>query len=358
MKIKSQILQEMVAKAIKAVSNNKMIPLTSLIGVELQDNKLTLQTTDGNNILKVSQQVECLDNEIFYTIVNADTFSKLVGKTTSEYITLENNENYLDFRGNGNYKLEIALNSDGEIVKFPNYEINDTIQPIEVSVDKLKNVLGISKVAIAKTMEVPCLTGYYLGDKVLTTNGEMICYIEKNILNKPILLLDTTAELLQLLTTPTMLLFIDGNKLVFRTDNIVIYCRELEGKDLYPIAPIENLVKTNYEASINVNKQDFLNVLDRMSLFITDYDKNGVYLKFIDAGLEVRSQKSNAVEILEVKSDTPIMQFECLADVEMLKSQIQALSNDIVVLYYGLPTSIEIKENDVTIILSLIEKVN
>lgn len=358
MKIKTNILQEMVAKAIKAVSNNKMIPLTSLIGIELQNNKLTLQTTDGNNFLKVSQQVECLANEVFYSIVNADTFSKLVGKTTSEYITLENNENYLDFKGNGNYKLEIALNSDGEIVKFPNYEIKDIIQPIEISVDKLKNILSISKVALAKTMETPCLTGYYLGDKVLTTDTRMICYIEENILDKPILLLDTTAELLQLLTTPTMLLFIDDNKLVFKTDNIVIYCKELEGKDLYPIAPIENLVKTSYETSISVNKQDFLNVLDRMSLFITDYDKNGVYLKFTDAGLEVRSQKSNAVEVLEIKSDTAIMQFECLADVEMLKSHIQALSNDVVVLYYGQATSIEIKENDVIMILSLIEKVN
>lgn len=358
MKIKTSILQEMVAKAIKAVSNNKMIPLTSLIGVELQDGKLTLQTTDGNNILKVSQQVEFLYNEIFYTIVNADTFSKLVGKTTSEYITLENNENYLDFRGNGNYKLELALNSDGEIVKFPDYEIDTTIQPIEVSVDKLKNVLSISKVAIAKTMEVPCLTGYYLGDKVLTTNREMVCYIEENILNKPILLLDTTAELLQLLTTPTMLLFIDDNKLVFKTENIVIYCRELEGKDLYPIVPIETLVKANYETSISVNKQDFLNVLDRMSLFVTDYDKNGVYLKFTKDGLEVRSQKSNAIELLDIKSDKPILEFECLADVEMLKSQIQTLASDIVSLYYGQSSSIEIKEGNIIMILSLIEKVN
>lgn len=356
MKIKTNILQEMVAKAIKAVSNNKMIPLTGLMGIELDNNKLTLQTTDGNNVLKVCQPVESLDTQNFYTIVNADTFSKLVSKTTSEYITLENNENYLDFKGNGNYKLEIALNSDGEIVKFPNYELSETNQFIEISVDKLKNVLGISKVAVAKTMEVPCLTGYYVSGKVLTTNREMICYIEDSILDTSILLSDTTAELIQLLTSD-ITLFIDDNKLLFKTDNISIYCRELEGKDLYPITPIENLVKTNYNTSIDVNKQDFLNVLDRMSLFVTDYDKNGVYLKFTKDGLEVRSQKSNAVELLDIKSDKPILEFECLVDVEMLKSQIQALASDTVSLYYGQPSSIEIKEGNVIMILSLIEKV-
>ena len=356
MKIKTSILQEMVAKAIKAVSNNKMIPLTSLIGIELNNNELILQTTDGNNVLTISQQVECLENEVFYSIVNADTFSKLVGKTTSEYIILENSENYLEFKGNGKYKLEIALNSDGEIVKFSNNELFETNQSIQISTEKLKNVLLTSKVAVAKTMEVPCLTGYYVAGKVLTTNREMICYIEDSILNTPILLSDTTAELIQLLTSD-IILFINNNKLLFKTDNISIYCRELEGKDLYPITPIENLVKTNYNTSIDINKQDFLNVLDRMSLFVTDYDKNGVYLKFTRDGLEVRSQKSNAVELLDIKSAESILEFECLVDVEMLKSQIQALASDTVSLYYGQPSSIEIKEGNVIMILSLIEKV-
>ena len=357
MKIKTNMLQEMVAKAIKAVSNNKMIPLTGLMGIELGNNKLTLQTTDGNNVLKVCQPVESLDTQNFYTIVNADTFSKLVSKTTSEYITLENNENFLEFKGNGNYKLEIALNSDGEIVKFPNYEIKDELAKI-ISTEKLKNTLTTAKVCSAQTMEVPCLTGYYIGDKVLSTNRDMVCYIDEKLIDTPILISSDTALLIQLISKSEIKLIINNNILSFITDDIVINCRELEGKDIYPLIPLENLVKLNYDMFVNVNKNELLNVLDRMSLFVTDYDKNGVYLKFTKDGLEVRSQKSNAIELLDIKSDKPILEFECLADVEMLKSQIQTLASDIVSLYYGQSSSIEIKEGNIIMILSLIERVS
>ena len=91
MKIKTNLLQEIVAKSIKGASMNKMIPITSLMGIELKNNILTLMTTDGSNHLRVSEKIENDDinvTEDFYTIINADTFSKLVGKTTKEFIEI------------------------------------------------------------------------------------------------------------------------------------------------------------------------------------------------------------------------------------------------------------------------------
>jgi hypothetical protein len=61
MKIKTEILQKMVSKSIQGASFNKMIPLTSLIGIEVQkdlmtySSKLILTTTDGSNQFKVNQ---------------------------------------------------------------------------------------------------------------------------------------------------------------------------------------------------------------------------------------------------------------------------------------------------------------
>jgi DNA polymerase III sliding clamp (beta) subunit (PCNA family) len=97
MRIKTEILQKMVSKAIQGSSNNKMIPLTSLIGIEFKEDilggkgSLILTTTDGSNQFKVNHTVEGTGE--FYTIVNAETFSKLVGKTTKEFIELENKKN-------------------------------------------------------------------------------------------------------------------------------------------------------------------------------------------------------------------------------------------------------------------------
>lgn len=354
MKINTKLLQDMVSKAIKGAGNNKLIPITSLIGIEVLEDKITLKTTDGSNHLYI---VEKLDGEFhnFYSIVNADMFAKLVSKTTSEFIELINNDAFLEFKGNGTYKLEIPVNADGEIIKFPQFNVREDIVPQQISITSLKNILTSAKVSVAKTMEVPCLTGYYISDKVVSTNREMICLIEDTISNEPILVSSPMAELLQLFEGADLAFVKDENKLMFETENVVLFGKELEGKDIYPVAAVENLAKSNYDNLIVVNKQDLLNVLDRMALFVTDYDKNGVFLKFTSDGLEIRSQKSNAVELLAIKSETPIFEFSCLADIEMLKSQVGAVIGDIVNIYYGQSTSLKIKEGNTTMVLSLMQ---
>ena len=117
----------------------------------------------------------------------------------------------------------------------------------------------------------------------------------------------------------------------------------------------KRLLKNDSPVLLTTAEQDLLNVLDRMALFVTDYDKNGVFLKFTSDGFEIRSQKSNAVELLAIKSETPIFEFSCLADIEMLKSQVGAVIGDIVNIYYGQPTSLKIKEGNTTMVLSLMQ---
>ena len=358
MKISTKLLQDMLAKAIKGAGNNKMIPITSLIGIEVKNGKLTLKTTDGNNHLYVSEK---LDNETtqyddFYSIVNAEMFAKLVGKTTSEFIEIENKETCLEVAGNGKYKLEIPVNSDGEIITFPEFKVREDINPQQLPLNNLKNILATAKVAAAKTMEIPALTGYYIADKAISTNREMICLIEYKLVAEPVLLSSSTAELIQLFAGEEIAFVKDENKLMFSTDNIILYGKELEGKDIYPITPVENLAKSVYDNLAVVNKQDLLDVLDRMALFVTDYDKNGVFLHFKTTGLEIQSQKSNAIEYIEIKSENEIAEFSCLADIEMLQSQVAAITSDIVNIYYGQATSLKLKEGNTTMILSLMHK--
>ena len=45
--------QDMVARASKGASENKLLPITSMMAIELKDNVLTLTTTDTANYLKV-----------------------------------------------------------------------------------------------------------------------------------------------------------------------------------------------------------------------------------------------------------------------------------------------------------------
>ena len=354
MKIGTSLLQEMVSKAIKGAGMNKMIPITSLLGIEIKSGILTLMTTDGSNHLRISSKLEG-DSTDFYTIVNADTFAKLIGKTSKESIELTNEPNYLVVKGNGTYKLDVPVNEDGDIIRFPEPEAVASVYSKEIGCEKLKNIINSAKASAAKTMEIPCLTGYYLADKIVTTDRQMVCYIDDKLLEEPVLISSQTAELLQILDGENVTILKDNTKLAFKTASVEIYARELEGKDIYPVEPIENLAKLGYDSSIKVNKQDLLNILDRMALFVNDYDKNGVFLKFSVSGLEIRSQKSNAVESIATPETNARPEFECLADIEMLKSQVQTITADLVEIHYGQKTSIKLVEGNITLVMSLLD---
>ena len=360
MKIKTEVLQKMVAKAIQGSSNNRMIPISSLIGIELKDKTLILRTTDGSNQLKISQEIELIASDEkfdldFYTIVDTEIFSKLVGKTTKGEITLENKENYLLFTGNGDYKLDIAINEEGEMVRFPDVK-NIEKEAEEIDVKALKEALEISKSSVAKTMEVPCLTGYYIAtDKVISTDRQLVCDFKKELVKEPLLISSEMAELLKLIDEEKVNLLKEDNNLIFYTDTITISGKELEGKEIYPVQAIDNLTKLEYSNSITVNRQELLNVIDRMSLFVSDYDKNGVHLAFTKEALLVKSQKSNAQELLDAEC-TSEEEYNVLVDIEMFKNQLESLQEENVTIYFGQDKSIELKEKDIILVLSLLEK--
>lgn len=360
MKIQTKILQEMIAKAIKGASNNTMIPITSLIGVELKNNILTLMTTDGSNHLQISQDLE---NEIqdagqeFYTVVNAEIFSKLVAKTTTDVIYLTILENCLEFKGNGTYKLDIAVNEDGVVINFPrvdstNYEVVATLDS-----NTFRNYLNKCKDALAKTMEIPCLTGYYIGENIIATDRDIISAISESVLSKPLLINNNMGELIQLIDGQFDVYTLDNN-IAILSKTVKIYGKQLEGIEIYPVQALQQLLSTDYLCHTSVNKQELLNVLDRMSLFITEYDKNGVYLIFTNNVLQVVSQKSSAAEIITLNGTVmpeTLQEYRCLVDVDMLKSQVQTNSTDCVDIFFGQPTSIKIVDGNTTNIISLLD---
>ena len=49
------LFQEMVAKATKGAGMSNDLYITQLMSISLKDNRLTLETTDNNNYLYVSQ---------------------------------------------------------------------------------------------------------------------------------------------------------------------------------------------------------------------------------------------------------------------------------------------------------------
>lgn len=355
--IKSDKLQEMVSKAMKGSSQNKMIPLTQMIAIELKENVLTLITTDATNYLYIQEDKVAGDD--FYCVVQTDTFSKLIARMTCPEIILELKENALEVKGNGKYTIELPLDENGEMVKYPNpmNNINLSImKPEKVHLSTVKAILNTVKPALATTVEVPCYTGYYAGENIVATDTYKICSLGIKLADEKKLISADMMDLLDVMTSEEIEMYMfNDDVIVFKTPDCVVYGTAMEGIEDYQIDAISGLLEQDFESMCKLPKNHLLQLLDRLALFVGTYDKNGIYLTFTKDGMQVNSKASSGTEIIQYQDSKNFTDFTCCIDIEMFRTQVKALAGDIVELYYGQETSIKIVEGNVTQIIALLE---
>ena len=355
--IKTEKLKDMVSRAVKGVGNNKLIPLTSLMAIEVTNNRLTLITTDATNYLYVVDDKIVADD--FYAVVDANTFSKLVSKMTCENIVLEiNKEAILNVKGNGNYKIELPLDENGEAIKYPDPIVNlDLSNATESVINRttVQVILETIKPALAVTLENPCYTGYYVGDHVVATDTYKIASMNVKLFDTPRLVSPELFDLLSVMTEEKINVSMTDTDVVFSTPSCIVYGKFMEDIEDYAVDAITDLVNTEFESHCSVPKNAILQLLDRLSLFVGPYDKNAVHLTFTRDGLQVSSKAVNGVEIIDYVSSENFKDFTCAIDIQMLTQEIKAIQSDSITIYYGVDNSIKMVDGNITIVVALLE---
>jgi DNA polymerase III sliding clamp (beta) subunit (PCNA family) len=347
-------LQEMVRKAITCVSNNKLIPLTSLMNLKVSGNVFTITTTDATNYFYVSK-LDKVDCENFELSVIASLFSRLIQKTTSETVTLTLNENVLNIKGNGNYKMELPMDENGSIIKFPK-KVPDKLQEKgTIQLSTVKTILTANKASLATNMEVPSLTNYYCGNKVVTSDRYKICSTNISVFEDARLITPTLMEILGVFSKEEISVWGTDDCVVFETDLERVYAPITDGINDYPIAAITTLVEQEFTSSCTLNKDAVEAVLERLSLFVTPYDKKAIYLTLTKDGALFSSKKSSGSELVPFISSTNFSDYTCCIDIEMLKSQIATQEGDELNLYYGSPIAVKLVNKNITQIVALCE---
>ena len=360
MKLATVKLKDMVARAVKGSGNNKLIPITELIKIQVKDGVLTLCTTDGSNYLYIRETVS---GEDFYTVVSTEVFSKLISRTTSEYVDLELTDSALKVIGNGSYRIELPLDENGEPVRYPdplankaNMDSMDHSAIIKRST--VSDIVATLKTSLATTFEVPCYTGYYIdNDSVIATDTYKIGHMTTDGFSLGrVLLSPSVLDLLTIITDENINVRNNTNYYLFDSDNCSIYSPVMDGVDDYAVTAISDLIKTSFVSSCSVLKNDLLATLDRLTLFISPYDKNGIYLAFTADGLQITSKAASGIELIKYQKKGAVSEFTCMVDVEMLTQEVKAISSDTIIVEYGEPNAIKLSDGDkTTIIIALLE---
>lgn len=355
--VSTQKLKEMVARSIKGVGNNKLIPLTSLMCIEVDNGVLSLITTDATNYLYIVGDKASMED--FYAVVDANTFSKLVSRMTCENVTLEVKNNVLHVKGNGNYKIELPLDENGEAIKYPDPYSNlytagenfvGTINRTTVQV-----ILDTIKPALAVTLENPCYTGYYVHDKIVATDTFKIASMDVEMFDNACLISSELMDLLSVMTQEKINVEISGDDIIFISSDCIVCGKFMDGIEEYAIDAISGLVDTEIDSFCAIPKATLVQLLDRLSLFVGPYDKNAVYLTFTKSGLQVSSKAADGVEIIDYIESKNFTDFTCSIDIQMLMQEVKAIQSDRIELYYGDDNAIKMTDGNITIVVALLE---
>lgn len=354
LKIKTDIFKEMVSRAIKGASQNKLIPLTGMMAVQLKDDVLILTTTDASNYLYIRQDNVAGDD--FYAVVEVEQFSKLIGKMTCETITLEAEDGILNVKGNGDYKIELPLDEEGNTIQFP-----DPVAGLkkkkgkDINLVTIKTILNSVKPALASTMEIPVYTRYYMGKRVVATDTYKVSSMDVDVLKaSPLLMSAETMNLLDVMTCEKITFSQADDVLLFDTPDCVVYGHTMEGIDDYQIDAISELLEQEFDSSCKLDKSAFLGILDRIGLFVGQYDNKAILLTFTKTGIDISSKTSTGVETLPYIESEGFKPYTCYIDIDMLTTQLKANAGDTVCLQFGNDASLKIVDGDITQIIALL----
>ena len=355
LKIKTKALQEMVGKAITCASNNKLIPLTSLMNVKVRNNTLTLTTTNASCYFYVSynEKVDCEDFEVS---ILADIFTKLIQKTTSEFTTLSIDGGVLNVTGNGNYKIELPLDENGGVIKFPN-KLPAMEPPVDggIKLSTVNFILKYNKPSLAVSMELPSITCYYCGDKIVTSDRFKICTSDIKVFDNPQLITPQVMELLGVMSEETINYHMSETEMIFWDSNETVYTPITEGIDTFPLQAILGFVNGEFKSKCKVSRTAVSDVLDRLSLFVSPYDKKGIYLTFTKDGIMFSSKKSSGKELIPYVSNENFEDYTCCIDVEMLKTQVNTQEGEYLDISFGSPMAIRLVHENVTQVVALMQ---
>ena len=339
-------LQQALSKVAKGSTNNTFIPISSMLQIHCVNGStaVMLTTTDGNYTLSVvcNQSDDALKDSVF--TVDLNIFNKLINSFSSEYIMINEKDGKLLITGNGNYTIPLQTD-EGNDIKFPTIPVDGKTTGT-IYADKIRDIVKYHKASLPTTNQekstMPNLLGYYFSkDGNFTTNGIMVCNSTINVFAEKTILPPEIVELLAEFDDVIEYTENDNGSYIFHDGIMSICFTNTLNVDEYPYEPLSNLIKTEFTQSFSIERKYFINVLNRISLFISPYDDLGIKMSVIasgvDSGITITTKnKSGDEKLISIKSDSNTEEtFSIKVNVEFLKQQLKAMTNDFVSLNFG-----------------------
>lgn len=299
---------------LKAVPSKTTMPILECIlitadqsGIRLtaNDMELGIETTIEGNILEKGK-----------IAIDAKLFSEIIRKLPDSDVTLESDADFLLTITCENSKFRIPGQSGEEFSYLPDLEKGSFIC---LSQFMLKEVIRQTIFSIAVNDSNKIMTGelFEIREdqlKVVALDGHRIAirnvklkevYPEQTVI-VPGKTLNEISKILSGDTEKEVSVFFTGNHISFEFDDTVVVSRLIEGEYF----KINQMISSDYETKITINKKEFLESMERSTLLIRENDKKPIILDFDDYRMELSLNSaigSMKEEILTRKQGKDIM---------------------------------------------------
>lgn len=305
---KSELLAAM-NTAIRAVPSHTTMPVLYCVLMEAAGRGLTFTTNDMEMGIETHVDASILEEGVI--AVEAKIFSDIIRKLPDQMITVESNSNLAVTIHCGKAKFSIGGQSGEDFSYLPNVD-RDT--EIELSQFALKNVIQETIFSIAGNENNKIMTGELFDVqrnvlRVVALDGHRIAMrrVPLEGENEPVRVIvpgKTLIEISKILTgeiDDRVHIYFSRNHMVFEMEKTRIVTRLIEG-DYFNV---DQMISTDYETKVTVNRMSFLSCIDRATLFVKEGDKKPIIIDIEDntIRLSIESPLGSMDEELDMEKE-------------------------------------------------------
>ncbi len=276
----------------KAVPNKTTMSILECILIDSNNGEIKLTANDMELGIETIIEGDIVEKGMI--ALDAKIFLEIVRKLPDSDITIETDSNFKTTITCEKAKFNIIGKSGEDFSYLPNIEREDSII---VSQFTLKEVVRQTIFSIADNDNNKLMTGELFDIngselKVVSLDGHRISirkidlkdsYEPKKVV-VPGKTLNEVSKILSGDTDKDVNIFFTPKHIVFEFDNTTVVSRLIEGEYF----KIDQMLSSDYETKVRINKKEFLNCIDRATLLIKEGDKKPIIINITDGSMELK----------------------------------------------------------------------
>lgn len=254
-----------------------------VINLTANDMELGIETTIEGEIIE--KGIIAIDAKIFLEIVRKLPDSDILIETDSSYkttITCEKSKFNIIGKSGEDFSYLPIIERDESII-VSQYTLKEVVRQTIFSISDNDN----NKLMTGELFEID---GNEL--KVVSLDGHRISIRKINLKNEypykkvvvPGKTLNEVSKILSGDTEKDVNIFFTDKHIVFEFDHTVVVSRLIEGEYF----KIDQMLSSDYETKIKINKKELLNCIDRATLLVKEGDKKPIIINITDEGMELK----------------------------------------------------------------------